>query len=70
MIRIKLLGAAAAEKKDLINVQTNLKLSMEEVETLIAKIRTELLEVVDKNSLKKEKDFLLSKIKGFTIPLF
>ena len=46
---------------------------MEEVEMVNAKIRTEILEVVDKYSLKKEcckkeKDFLLSTIKGFTIP--
>jgi hypothetical protein len=42
---------------------------------LISKIRMELLEVVNKYSLrnecrKKEKDFLLSKIKGVTIPHF
>ena len=75
----KNLGAAAAEKKDVIkeclrqlcDVQTYFKLSMEEVEMLIAKIRTELLEIVNKYSnecSKKEKDFLLSKTNGFTIP--
>ena len=42
---------------------------------LIAKIRTELLGVINKYSMKnecnkKEKDFLLSKTKGFTIPHF
>ena len=79
----KNLGAAAAEKEDVIkecsrqlyDIQTYLKLSMEEVEMLIAKIRTELLDVINKYSMKnecskKEKDFLLSKIKGFTIPHF
>ena len=79
----KNLGAAAAEKEDVIkecsrqlyDIQTYLKLSMEEVEMLIAKIRTELLDVINKYSMKnecskKEKDFLLSKTKGFTIPHF
>ena len=58
----KNLGAAAAEKKDgikecsrqLCDIQTYLKLSTEEVEMLIAKIRTELLEVINKYSLKNE----------------
>ena len=66
----KNLGAAAAEKEDvikeysrqLLDIQTYLKLSAEEVEMLIAKIRTELLEVVNKYSLrnkcsKKKKTF-------------
>ena len=79
----KNLGTAAAEKKDVIkecsrqlcDIQTYFELSTEAIEMLIAKIRTELLEVINKYSLrnecsKKEKDFLLSKIKGFTIPHF
>ena len=79
----KNLGAAVAEKKDVItecsrqlcDIQTYLKVSTEEVEMVIAKIRTELLEVIGKYSLKnecskKEKYFLFSKIKGFTIPHF
>jgi len=79
----KNLGAAPAEREDVIkessrqlyDVKTYFKLSLEEVEMLIAKIRTELLEIVNKYSLrnecsKKEKDFLLSKTSGFTIPHF
>ena len=51
------------------------KLSLEEVEMLIAKIRMELVEIVNKYSLrnecsKKGTDFLLSKTNGFTIPHF
>ena len=40
--------------RQLFDIQTYLELSMEEVEMLIAKIRTEFLEVEDKYSLKKE----------------
>jgi len=45
------------------------------MEMLIAKIKSELLEVVNRNMLgnfcsKKEKEFLLSKVTNFTIPHF
>ena len=72
----KNLGAAAAEKTDVIMeckrqlyvIITYLKLSMEEVEILIAKVQSELLEVVNKHVAKKECNkkealFLLSKAK-------
>ena len=58
----KNLGAAATEKSDVIieckrqlyDIMTYLKLSMEEVEILIAKIQSELLEVVNKFVARKE----------------
>ena len=79
----KNLGAAAVEKTDVImeckrqlyDIMTYLKLSMEEVEILIAKIQSELLEVVNKfvakkECSKKEALFLLSKNRLFTVPHF
>ena len=79
----KNLGAVAAEKtyviveckRQLYDIITYLKLSMEEVEILIAKIQVELLEVVNKfvakkECSKKEALFLLSKVKRFTVPHF
>ena len=79
----KNLGAAAAEKKDVItectrqlyDISTYFQLSLEEAELLIAKIKMELLEVVNKYTLEKEckpneAHFLLSKTKVFTIPHF
>ena len=53
----KNLGAAVADKTDIIveckrqlyDIHTYLKLSMEEMEILIAKIQMELREVIDKN---------------------
>ena len=79
----KNLGAAVADKKDVIieckrqlfDVNTYLKLSLEEMEILIAKIQTELRAVVIKfKNIKmcnvKEENFILSKIKNFTIPHF
>jgi len=79
----KNLGAAAAEKTDVImeckrqlhDIMTYLKLSMEEVEILIAKIQSELSEVVNKfvakkECSKKEALFLLSKNRLFTVPHF
>ena len=77
----KNLRAPAAGKKDVItectrqlyDISTHLKLSLDEAEILVAKIRMELLEVVDKHTLEKdcianEAQFLLSKTKLFTIP--
>ena len=79
----KNLGAAVADKEDVIieckrqlfDVNTYLKLSLEEMEILIAKIQTELRAVVIKfKNFKmcndKEENFILSKIKNFTIPHF
>ena len=72
----KNLGAAVADKKDVIveckrqlyDIKTYLKLSMEEMEILIAKIQMELQEVTNKyKKLKicnsKEESFIVSKLK-------
>ena len=79
----KNLGAAVAEKEDVIkecvrqhyDINTYLKLSTTEVEMLIAKIKSELLEVVNKYVVRKECShkepaFLTSKTRVFTIPHF
>ena len=79
----KNLGAVMADKSDvfseckrqLYDVNTYIKLSLEEMEILIAKIKSELSEVVGRynsNNLcsAKEKDFLLSKMTNFTVPHF
>ena len=79
----KNLGAAVAEKEDVIkecvrqlyDITTYLKLSMAEADMLIAKIKSELLEVVNKYVAKKECSqkeaaFLTSKTRLFTIPHF
>ena len=79
----KNLGAAAAEKKDVItectrklcDINTYIKLLLEEAELLIEKNRMELLEVVNKYTFEKEckpnlAQFFLSKTKLFTIPHF
>ena len=62
-------------KRQLYDISTYIKLSFEEMEILVAKIKSELLEVVNRNVLnnfcsKKEKEFLLSKFSNFTIPHF
>ena len=70
----KNLGAAVADKKDVIveckrqlyDIKTYLKLSMEEMEMLIAKIQMELQKVTNKyKKLKicnnKEESFIVSK---------
>ena len=62
MIRTKYLGVAVAEKEDVIkecgrqlyDINTYLKLSAAEAEMLIAKIKFELLDVVNKFVAKKE----------------
>ena len=69
----KNLGAVMADKDDVIieckrhlytyDIETCIKLSLEEMEMLIAKIKSELSEIVNKYSLnnvcsKKEKEFL------------
>ena len=77
----KNLGAVMADKEDVVieckrqlyDISTYVKLSFEEMEILVAKIKSELLEVVNKNMLnnfcsKKEKEFLLSKFSNFCIP--
>ena len=77
------LGAAVADNKDVIgeskrqlyDINTYLKMSMEEMEILIAKIQMELREVTNKyKNLKicnsKEENFIVSKLKNFTIPHF
>ena len=79
----KKLGEAAAEKEDVIkeckrqfyDINTYVKFSIQEAEMLIAKIQSELSEVVNKFIAKKEcsqkeASFLLSKTKKFTIPHF
>ena len=79
----KNLGAAVAEKEDVIkecgrqlyDINTYLKLSAAEAEMLIAKIKFELLDVVNKYVAKKECSqkeaaFLTSKACVFTIPHF
>ena len=79
----KNLGAVMADKEDVVverkrqlyDISTYIKLSLEEMEILIAKVKAELLEVVNRNllanfCLKKEKEFLLSKFTKFTIPHF
>ena len=50
-------------------------MSLEEIEILIAKIKSELSEIVGKYKSHnlcstKERDFLLSKISNFTVPHF
>ena len=79
----KNLGAVMADKEDVVieckrqlyDISTYTKLLFEEMEILVAKIKSELLEVVDRNVLnnfcsKKEKEFLLSKFSNFNVPLF
>ena len=79
----KNLGAAVAEKEDVINeccrqlydINTYLKLSAAEAEMLIAKIKFELMDVVNKYVAKKECNqkeaaFLTSKTHIFNIPHF
>ena len=79
----KNLGAAVAEKEDVIkescrqlyDINTYLKLSAAEAEMLIAKIKFELMDVVNKYVAKKECSqkeaaFLTSKARVFTIPHF
>ena len=79
----KNLGAAIADKEDVIveckrqlfDINTYLKLSLEGMEMLIAKIQMELREVVNKYKNKKkcnvkEENFILSKVRNFTIPHF
>ena len=61
--------------KNNCDVNTYIKLSLEEMEILIAKIKSELSEVVGRyksNNLcsAKEKEFLLSKMFNFTVPHF
>ena len=62
-------------QKQLYGIPTYIKLLLEEMEILIAKIKAELLEVVNRNlldnfCLKKEKEFVLSKFTKFMIPHF
>ena len=70
----KNLGAVMADKEDVIeeckrqlyDIKTYIKLSLEEMEMLIAKIKSELSEVVNKNTLnnfcsKKEKDPIVGR---------
>ena len=79
----KNLGSAVTEKEDVIkecvrqlyDINTYLKLLATEAEMLIAKIKSELLEVVNKYVAKKECSqkeaaFLTSKTRLFTIPHF
>ena len=79
----KNLGAAVADKEDVIieckrqlfDINTYLKLSSEEMEMLIARIQMELREVVNKYKKHKicnvkEENFILSKLRNFTIPHF
>ena len=79
----KNLGAAITDKETVVNeckrqlfdIKTYLKLSMEQMEMLIAKITTGLEEVVNKHKIRKNCDnkeatFILSKFKKFTIPHF
>ena len=61
-------------QKQLYDIKTYIKLSLEEMEILISKIKSELSEIVGNyksNNLcsPKEKDFLLSKITNFNVPL-
>ena len=62
-------------KRQLYDMSTYIELSFEEMEILVAKIKSELLEVVNRNMLnnfcsKKEKEFLLSKFSNFNVPHF
>ena len=62
-------------QRELFDIKTYIKMSLEEMEILIAKIKLELSEIVGKyksNNLcsTKERDFLLSKITNFTVPHF
>jgi len=79
----KNLGATVAEKEDVIkeccrqlyDINTYIKLSATEAEMLLAKIKFELMDVVNKYVAKKECSskeaaFLLSKARIFTIPHF
>ena len=79
----KNLGAAIADKEEVISeckrqlfdINTYLKLSLEEMEMLIARIQMELREVVNKYKKQKmcnvkEENFILSKLRNFTIPHF
>ena len=77
----KNLGAVMADKTDVVkecqrqlyDINTYIRLSLEEMEILIAKIKSHLLEIVGRYKENffcstKEKDFLLSKISNFNIP--
>ena len=79
----KNLGAAVGDKEDVIvkckrqlyNINTYLKLSLEEMEMSIAKFQMELREVVNKYKNKKscnvkEENCILSKLRNFTIQQF
>ena len=79
----KNLGAIMADKTDVVtecqrqlyHIKTYIKLSLEEMEILIANIKSELSEIIGKykeNSMctTKEKEFLLSKISKFNVPHF
>ena len=62
-------------QRQLYDINTYIKLLLEEMEILIAKIKSELSKVVNRNILnnfcmKKEKDFRLRKFVNFTIPHF
>ena len=74
----KNLGAVMADKEDVVieckrqlyDISTYFKLSFEEMEILVVKIKAGLFEIVNKNLLnnfcsKKEKEFLLSKFSNF-----
>ena len=61
--------------RQLYDIKTYIRLSMEEMEILVAKIKSELSEIVVKYKANylcstKEKDFLLSKISNFNVPHF
>ena len=75
----KNLGAVRADKADVITECKrqlyDVKTSLEEMDILIAKIKAELLEVVNRNlldnfCLKKAKEFLVSKLTEVTIHIF
>ena len=79
----KNLGAAISDKEDVVNeckrqlydIATYFKLSVEQMEMLIAKIQTDLEVVVNKHKIRKNCDnkeatFILSKLRKFTIPHF
>ena len=62
-------------KRQLYDIITYLKLSIQDVVIFITKIQSELLEVVNKfvgkkECSQKEAFFLLSKLKPFTVPHF
>jgi len=62
-------------KRQLYDIATYFKLLLEQMEMLIAKIQTDLEEVVNKHKIRKNCDnkeatFILSKLRKFTIPHF